>query len=654
MSFPTRSLLLTLALTPLLLLARPGQAQDYLQPGAFIDEGIGLDITEQGFNSILGLATDFLPPDLVIGSIPAQEIASIPFICDMTLAIDNLILHTDVQDISVEATPAGLVLQMNLDLWINSPEDPAIVTIECGSEYICFLYSDPANIQIQMPLTMALATDPITGEDFIDVTLGELIHNIEAAMQNKIQMTDCAIGTFNGWLSLVGLNMFDLVVAQFVTELETTLAEETANIEIQIEDALRALWIEDSTDLMGSQLTYQVEPTAVEHNDAGLRLVLGAAFSAETAPCVARFPEADLGSSYTASPIPAMTSAVPATGQAYDLAAMLSDDFTNQVLYAVWRGGAICQVVEDLGGTALTTSYLGLMLGLDYAERLDELLGGEVTMLIRVVPEKPPVATFGGDYDIEIFAQGLGIEFYPVVRDRFARLATVAIDIAVGIDLGLAPDDALQIEVSLDTDNLNPRITYNEIAEDLNPAFEENFPGFVTVIIDSVGGSALENIAFGMPTFSGIGVTSLDAYGIGNSSTLLDWLALYVGLGETTGGESSGCEGCGDALGCGGEGGCSGCGDESGCGGEGGCDLESQMAEAGCSGEGSELPGDTGCVGCRILAQRSASGKWTLRITADGIQAHKRRGFRPGPIHLILALAPILFLKRRRRSRGEF
>lgn len=648
-------LLLAIALAPVLLMAgsAPAEAQDYLLPGAFIEEGIGLDITEQGFDSLLGLVVDFLPPDMVIGSIPAQEIASIPFICDMTLAIDNLILHTDVQDISVEATPAGLVLQMNLDVWINTPEDPAIVTIECGSEYICFLYSDPANIQIQMPLTMALATDPITGEDFIDVTLGELIHNIEAAMQNKIRLEECLIGTINGWLSAIGLNMFDLVIDQFVGELETTLEEETANIEVLIEDALRALWIEDSTDLMGAQLTYKVEPTAVEHSDAGLRFVLGAGFNAETAPCVAGFPEADLGSGFTASSVPPMTPSVPATGQSYDLAALLSDDFTNQALYAVWRGGAICQVVEDLGGTALTTSYLGLMLGLDYAERIDELLGGEVTMLIRIVPEKPPVARFDGDHDIEIFAEGLGIEFYPMVLDRFARLATVAIDISAGIDLGLAADDALQIDVTLDTENLNPRITYNEIAEDLNPGFEENFPGFVTVIIDSVGGSALENIAMGMPTFAGIGITSLEAYGLGNSSSLLDWLAVYIGLGETTGGESSGCDSCGDE-GCGDEGcGGEGCGGE-GCGGDEGCDIESQMAESGCSGEGSELPDDTGCVGCRILAHKSTSGKWTIRVTHDGVRAHSRRGFRPGPLQLVLVLLPVAFLHRRRRRRGEY
>ena len=130
--------------------------------------------------------------------------------------------------------------------------------------------------------------------------------------------------------------------------------------------------------------------------------------------------------------------------------------------------------------------------------------------------------------------------------------------------------------------------------------------------------------------------------------------AFFFGLGASTGfglgGDGCGGGGCEGLEDCGGEGGCG----EEGCGGEEGCDIEAQMAEAGCSGEASEQPGDTGCVGCRILAHHNTTGKWTIRITHDGVEAHVRRGFRPGPLQLVLALLPVLFLHRRRRSRGEF
>ena len=194
MSLPLRTPLLTAALIFSIAAIQPAlaQDQDYLEPGTLIDQSLGLDITEAGFDSMLGMALDFLPPDLTIGSIPPQEIADL-FFCSQDLALDNLVLHTDVQSVSIEATSTGLVLQMALDLWINTSSDPAVVSFDGCIDYVCLLHTDPANIQIQFPIAMALATDPNSGEDFIDVTLGEFSHNIEAAMQNTVHMTDCAL-----------------------------------------------------------------------------------------------------------------------------------------------------------------------------------------------------------------------------------------------------------------------------------------------------------------------------------------------------------------------------------------------------------------------------------------------------------------------------
>ena len=633
-------------LAALVVSSAPAMAQEYLEPGAFVEQAAALDVTEAGLNGLIDLSLAGLPTELVVGSVPPQQVWD-GFLCDLDVIIDNLIINNSIQEIVVESTSAGLFLQVRAELAINSEEDPAVVELDGCIDYICGLYSEPAEVTVSIPLSMAIATDPDTGEEFIDMTFGEFSHNIDVALENKVQLTDCAIGNINGWLSsTLGLNIFDLVISQFIGEFEDVLEEELENIEEPVEDALRSLWIEDTADLMGSLLTYRAQPTELTHTDSGLRVVLGASGAAETAPCVQSYVEGKEGSIFTNSNLPPMTSAVPATGQAYDLGAMIGDDFVNQALFAVWQGGAICQVVSDLGGTPLTTSYLGLMLGLDYADRLEALLGGEVPMLIRVAPEQAPRARFDGDHHVEVEATGLGIEFYPLVRDRFARLATVAIDIRAGVDVGLAPDDALQLEITLDTSALNPRVSYNEIAEDLNPAFEENFPGFVTVIIDSVAGSALEGIAFGLPTFLGIGLTSLEGYGLGNSSSLIDWLGLYMGMGETTGGESSGCDGCEDMAGCD-----TGCGSQ-GCG-DTGCDLEAEMAGAGCSGESSELPDDTGCVGCRIVATRSTTGKWTFTLDKDGLRHQAHRGFRPGPLHIVLGLAPLLFLHRRRRSASE-
>ena len=65
-----------------------------------------------------------------------------------------------------------------------------------------------------------------------------------------------------------------------------------------------------------------------------------------------------------------------------------------------------------------STDLLGLLLGLDNSEMLEELFFlGPVAMVIRTVPENPPDARFDGPNDINIEVNGLAIEFYPIVGD---------------------------------------------------------------------------------------------------------------------------------------------------------------------------------------------------------------------------------------------
>ena len=636
-------------------------AQDTLPPGSPIAEGVGLDITEAGFDHLLGLVDGLLPPDLVIGSIPPQDVADLLF-CTLQLELDNLIVHSTINEITIDGTPDALLLHVDMNVWINTPDDPAIVTISgCSMDTVCLLYTDPANFLIDVPISFAMGTNA-DGDPIIDVTIGELSHNIEAAMQNKVHMTDCFLGDLNEALSVVGLNIFDLVVAEFVTELESTIGETLADLEVTIEEAFAALWLSDTTEVLDTELTYDIHPTAVEHNDDGLRLVLGGSVTAPPHQCVERFTDDGGGSVYTPSNMPPMTATVPGSGDPYHLAALLSDDLVNQGFFAVWQGGVLCYVVEDLGSTVLTTTYLGLLLGLENEERLAEILGteDEVPMLIRTMPETPPVARFDGDHDITVDVEGLNIQFYPLILDRFANLASVAIDVHAGVDIGLAPDDALQIDVFLDSENLNPRVTYNEIAEDLNPAFEGNFVSFVGVVIDTVAGSLLEGMTFGLPTVMGQGRVGLETLAVGESPALLDFLGAYATLGETTGGESSGgCDSCGDGGGCSdctGEGGCL---EESGCGGEDGCDVTSIIGEeSGCTGEPSEQPDDTGCVSCRIATTTQVSaGHWRITVPQEGSATagvrhvpHRMRA----PLSAVLVIGgPLLVIARRRRSAAE-
>ena len=418
-----------------------------------------------------------------------------------------------------------------------------------------------------------------------------------------------------------------------------------------LEDAMRGLWLSDTTEVLDTELTYDIHPTEIDHNDNGLRIVMGGSVDAPPAQCVSIF--GDDGSVFTGSNMPAMTPTIPGTDQGYHAAALISDDLINQAAYAAWRGGVLCYVVEDLGGSTLDATFLPLLVGAtDEAAtaRIDELYAplAETPMLIRTVPETPPIARFDGEHDIDIDIVGLNMEFYPTIYGRYASLVSVAVDISAGIDVSLAPDDAMQLDVYLDTDNLNTRVTYNELAPELNEALEQNFANFLGVVIDMVAGSFLEGMTFAMPTFSGMGLVGLDVLPVGESATLLDFLGAYAVIGESTGGEGDGCSSCGDT------GGCDDCGGDSGCGDEEACDMESLLGGSDCTGEPSDQPDDTGCQGCRLVTKQVSSGHWRVVIDHQGTHhRHTSSTFKVGLRAMLLVLGPVLFIARRRRSRDE-
>jgi hypothetical protein len=642
---------LTAAVLPLVLTlaAGPAAAEDHLPPGAAIESALSADITEEGITFLLQEVTGIFPEELVVGTIPSQELVDI-FFCTQNFWLENLIIHMQVDSLWADGTPDALEIVAEITVQLNDETNPANMVFDGCLDYICLLHTDPVQVEIRLPISMAMSADD-NGDPFIDVTIHPIEHDIEAAMQGAIHLTGCAIGEINEFLDqYLGFNAFDLVIGQLVSQIDTQIADQIGPLETTVEDALRALWLSDSVPILETELTYDIAPTLVEHNQHGLRLVLGGSMSAEPADCI--LPFEDPGSPLTASDLPAMAETTPQGGLGYHAGALVADDFLNQALYAAWRGGVLCYSASDLGSLQLTTSYLGLLLGVEHTERLQELVGkGESNIIIRTVPEKQPLAVLDGPHDIDILVEGLNIEFYVTIADRFVRLASVAIDVAAGINLFVDETDALALDIILDTDHLNTRVTYNEIAPDLNEALETNFPGFLTTIIDSVAGSLLGGMAFALPTFNGLGLVELIMENAGAQPTLLDFLGAFAVLGESTGGVSSGgCDSCGsgcDAAGC------AGC-DSAGCGDLSSCNLEDQLASSGCTGETTSNPSDVGCVGCRVVAKRDHAGRWRVVVDADGVHAH--HGGRTPRVPLapfLAALLPFVFAARRRRWPGE-
>ncbi len=659
-----------------------------------IVEAISADITEAGLEFVIDEVVTFLPPDLVIGSIPGQTIIDSAPVCTSTVYMHNLVVHTLFESIEADATTENLTLRVNVWVWVNDEAHQADVDIISGEflcdgfDYACDLYTDPALINLGIPLTLTVGLND-AGEDALILDAGELSHNIQDALANEIHLTGCPIGEINEFLSdYLSFNIFDLVIGALIGDIESQITDAIADLETTVAEESTALWLADSVDLLDSTLEYAVEPSAVHHEDEGVRLVMQGELLAEDGRCVEPFLDAFPGPDASGSALPGMEATIPGSVDEYHAALLLSGDFGNQALYEVWRSGAMCFLVDEIPTLGLTTELLPLLLGaagntkedLAIQARLAALFPlGEAPMLIRTLPAAPPSISFDGPNDINIDAPELGLEFYAWMQDRFARLAMVTIDVGAGLDVEIDSLGSLALAVDLDLDNMNPRVTYNEIAPDLNDRLENNFPNFLSFAIDNFAGSLLEGITFAMPTFGGsgddddsapgddddsglgddddsapvelgLGVVSLDFMAQGD---LLDWLAGYALLGRTTGGvNSGGCDSCGDGGGCtdcAGEGGaCGGC-EDSGC-----SDVEGCLQESGCSGEASQQPDEVGCTACGFTAVRTLRGKWRVTIDETGATVVRRRVVvRAHPSQALWVLPLIVFAGRRRRSARE-
>ncbi|GEM_PF-1063043 len=655
-----------------------------------IVEALSADITEAGFEFVIDEVVTFLPPDLVIGSIPGQTIVDQYLfgapVCQITVYMHNLEVHTLFESIEANATTDDITLLVNVWVWLNDEAHQADVDIIsengiCGGfDYACDLYTDPARVELAIPLTLSVGLNE-AGEDALLLDAGELSHNIQDALANEIHLTGCALGEFNEFLSTLGLNIFDLIVGQVIGDIETQITDAIADLETTVAEESTALWLSDTVDLLDSELEYAIEPSAVHHEDEGVRLVMQGELLAADGRCIEPFLEAYPGPGTTPSGLPAMTATIPGSQDEYHAGLLLSDDFGNQALYEVWRSGAMCFLIDEIPTLGLTTELLPLLLGaagnteedLAIQARLAELFPmGEVPMLLRTLPAAPPTISFDGSNDIDIAAPELGLEFYVWMQDRFARLAMVTIDVGAGLDVEIDSLGSLALGIDLDLDDMNPRVTYNEIAPDLNERLESNFPNFLSFAIDNFAGSLLEGITFAIPTFGGgddddsapaddddsapaepalgLGLVSLDFMAQGD---LLDWLAGYALLGQTTGGvNSGGCDDCGADSGCGdctGEGGaCGGC-EDAGC-----SDVEGCLQEQGCSGEASQQPEDVGCTACGFTAVRTLRGKWRVTVDESGAQITRRRVVvRAHPSQALWVLPLVVFVGRRRRAEHE-
>jgi hypothetical protein len=518
----------------LLVLSVPTALAEDWPPGAIIEDAAAVDIPPAGFEAIAELIPALLPTAIEIPSTGTS--GDILGFCDYGFALDYGAVNLEVQSAHIVPVDGYLDITAELMVGINDASNPFSLFYEyCFGSDNCGGYVDAFPVTIHTTMNLEVIDDG-SGQPTLDATIGALEY--EYGLDGGAIHLDCWIQDIEDFLGYLGLSVYDLILGALAPTLESTIAEFGPTLEETIEDAFSSAVIQQELELNGAVATINLFPSDVDITSDGVRLVMSGGMDAEPASCIAAYDPG--GSPKTSASLPPISS-VPLGVHA---ALSLSDDFTNAALYALWRGGLLCVSTESLDlPIALDTALMGSLTG----NVFDDLFPESKPVSLRTVPRSPLSADFAGPNDVDVLLKDLDLEFYAELDGRTARIVDISITGNVGANLNFdSVTGNLGIELALDAEALTPVVVYNELKPEQNAEVETAFQSSFGVLVESLIGSLLgDALAFALPSFSGLGLTSLTIDGDN------EWLLGYAQLGPVAYGssEEGGCGSCGDCSG---------------------------------------------------------------------------------------------------------
>jgi hypothetical protein len=241
----------------------------------------------------------------------------------------------------------------------------------------------------------------------------------------------------------------------------------------------------------------------------GLDLALQAGFFAGQDACVpfvpppstTRVPKSD-----------ELNAALTPAGEEFAIGIGISRSALDLAGWAAFRSGVLCLQVDSSLASQISTGTFALLI-----PSLGELAQGDNRpMYIELRPQEPPNFVFGAgtvDEDgnildplITLRIDNLDLDFYAVVEDRFTRVLTLNVDVAV--PLALDVNETGQIVVVLgDLANAIERVEASN-AQLLAAADVEQvavlLPGLISAVLPALGGDLIPPID--IPAFSGISI----------------------------------------------------------------------------------------------------------------------------------------------------
>lgn len=531
-----------------------------------IPQAVVVSVSAGGLDRLAGALGNVLPAGFSVGAISGE------FACDeadptasLAFAIDAIDVGFYIDELSI--TPSTGRLDIAMYGSIDSTSTTLSATGSCPPltdlEEVCGVELSTTPIEAHFGLALGLTDGVVNATvDDIEVSLG--------AITNPV--SDCTVASAIG--TLLGQNPLALTEL-LQSQIDPSLADLGPTLEAAVEDGLAALVIETSLAIGEGEIGLVIEPTALVVDEDGLELSLGATLSPSVvSDCV---PAGEAPSGIDTPPI--LDGEGP--GQLdYDIAAIVSKPFVDQLLYAVYSSGGLCVDAGALGGIALDTSLFGPVFGDSWTSLFPE----PVPVGLFVQPAVAPTIRFeedGAPFRLDL--NGLGLHAFASLDGRETRVFSIAMNGEVGLSLALV-DGTLTPGLMLDAAALGMVEMDHELLE---KGYVDGLVTLLPTLLESVLPDDLLP-SFALPSWRGIGLEALWLLPVQAGDWMGLWLTLDVDDVEAI--ESPGCEG--GTLGCEGESsfedidiesllGCSS--EEGGCDSALGCDDTSSGCGGGCA-----------------------------------------------------------------------
>lgn len=510
---------------------------DTWPPDAVIPKAATLDVTPEGFAAVAAVIPALVPTGIEIPDTSSG--GTVLGLCDYGFSLSNG--AANIQVVSATIVPQNGVLDVTAELLVGINEVTNQLSLNyeyCFGDDTCNGYIDPFPVTIHTTINLeVIGAD--SGQPQLDATIGALEY--EYGLSGDDIHLDCWLQGIEDFLDIIGLSLYDLIIGLIAPNLESTIADLAPTLEETVEEAFSAAIIQQELELNGATVSVNLYPSDVDITTDGMRIVMDGGLSAAQASCIAQYDPG--GSLKTLSAPPDISANAPGAHAALHL----SDDFTNEALYALWRGGLLCIDSNSIElPISLDTTLLGSLTGNVFSE----LFPTSKPVVLRTVPAAPLSSAFDGPNDVDIVVQDLQLEFYGELDGRLARLVDISLAGNIGANLIFdATTGNLGVELALAADSLTPSVVYNELKPDENETILASFgPSFGSLVTNLIGSLLGDSLSFALPSFSGFGLQSLSVNGEP------EWLDGYVQLGLVSYGDpTAGCGSCGDTGG-----GCSG------------------------------------------------------------------------------------------------